>query len=274
MIRERVGAALLRFYPEPIRVERGQEILGISLDAGAASLGAFGRECLSLVTGGLRQRAQANARVSDRRVLAASFRLGALLLTAIVVANRPLFITVNGWFNGTSNGLPHDVLYLLILPVALVGLDRLAGAIGIACLIVGQTALLGPTQALELVLPIGFMVMVLAPSHRRLKAHRLLCLLPVIGLSFIAQLTWPLHWIELASLLAISLAGLALLTVDARLAIASALIWSSLGLRLTLHGTTQTGLQTILLVAVTPLMLAAVYTHRRMTRRRLGPPPT
>jgi hypothetical protein len=271
MIRERIATALLYCYPEPVRVERGQEILGISLDAGAASLGAFVRECLSLVTGGLRQRAQANARVSDGRVLAASFRLGALLLTAIVVVNRPLWVTGNGWFNDTSNGLPHNVLYLLVLPVALVGLDRLAGAIGIACLIVGQTALLAPTQALELVLPIGFMVMVLAPSSRRLKPHGLLWLLPVIALSFIAELTWPVHWIELASLVGISLAGLALLTVDARLAIASALIWSSFGLPF--RGTAQPDVLSILLLAVTPLTLAAVYTHRRMTRRQLGRPP-
>ncbi len=270
MIREGIGKALLRFYPEPIRVERGQEILGTSLDAGAGSLRTFGRECFSLVTGGLRQRAQANAQVPDRRVLASSLPLAALLLTAILIANRPLWAAWNGWLDDGNNGLPHNVLYLLILPVALVGLDRLAGAIGIASLIVGATTLATPTISLQPVLPIGFMVMMLAPSPRRFTPHRLLWLLPIVGLGFITELTWPDHVVGLAALVGVSLTGLALLSVDARLLLASAFIWSSAGLRLALHATTDVN---VLLVALTPLIIMAVYARRRTTRSRQGRSP-
>jgi hypothetical protein len=54
--RERIGALVLRAYLCETRLSRGPEMLGMLLDAGERSRGAFARECGSLVVGGLRER--------------------------------------------------------------------------------------------------------------------------------------------------------------------------------------------------------------------------
>jgi hypothetical protein len=67
VIRERIGQVALRAYPPAVREARGQEMLGMLLDAGEHSSLAFVRESGSVVLGGLRERGAITGRAGSRR---------------------------------------------------------------------------------------------------------------------------------------------------------------------------------------------------------------
>lgn len=88
MIRERIGAFVLRAYPPSARRARGPEMLSMLLDAGEPSRLEFTRECGSLVIGGLRERAHSGG----ARLLAAA----GMIVTALAVGAVALGLTSSG----------------------------------------------------------------------------------------------------------------------------------------------------------------------------------
>lgn len=85
VIRELIGAAVLRSYPDETRAERGEEMLGTRLDAGDRSRTAFVREG-TLVHADARERARAAAKISTGELVRDSLLWAAMLWMAVNLA--------------------------------------------------------------------------------------------------------------------------------------------------------------------------------------------
>ena len=189
MIRKCVGVLILRLYPRSVRIERGDEMLGTLLDAGANSATAFVRESASLALAGVRARARASAQLPAARLLADAFRLAAVIWIAVSLAG------ISALAFAYPAGLGGLELWLLLLwPVltfSLLGYDRMAGLCGFAWVASVQLPIaLGPYPALlagSLVPLLGFIVMIISPRCRPSDARRLAWLLPTIAVSLIMQ---------------------------------------------------------------------------------------
>jgi hypothetical protein len=168
-----VGLALLAF-PAGLR---GAELAGTALDLGSGSGRRFGRELVGLVAGGLRARSSRAAAVSLPRLLADGLCLAATWTLTLDLATlgaqrvRGLQDPLLAW--------PSIGLLAAVLGLALVGLDRSAGAGALA-----WTALrlpeLGAAHANlvpEILPAVCFAVLILAPRERVPDLRRLAWLL-------------------------------------------------------------------------------------------------
>lgn len=124
MNRERVGAAALRAYPAETRAARGTEMLSTLLDASAGSHVRFAQETAGLLRLGLRARAEQVAEAGAGRLLAD----GACLAGGFLLA-EDLATALH------SRGVAHAVyspasmvVLVVILALAILGRDRIAGA--------------------------------------------------------------------------------------------------------------------------------------------------
>ena len=172
-----------------------------------------------------------SAQLTSARLIADAFRLAAVLWMMIRLSG------ISADALGYPAGVQGFVLWLLllwpILGIFLLGHERLAGLCGIAWIVTLQLPIaLGPYPDLiagSIVPLAGFVIMVVAPRDRPHNSWRLVWLLPVFGLSVLAQ---PLQ-LTVGGLLAltiISAIGLLVLVSDPRLLVACALVWASIGM--------------------------------------------
>lgn len=146
MIRERIGRAALRAYPPAVRQARGLEMLGVLLDAGEHSSLALVRETVSLVLGGLRERAAITARVGIRRAIADSCAQAVAIWLTLWLVPVCVLVTLG---SGGRVG-PLEVLAV----ISMAGLLRLFRdpRLAIACglvwvgVLVSHAVGLGPTR--------------------------------------------------------------------------------------------------------------------------------
>jgi hypothetical protein len=273
MSRERIARVILRAYPPEITSERGEEILSTLLDAGDESSRAFARECGSLALAGIRERAAKGAQLISARLVGDAFRLAAVLWMVIRLSG------ISAAALGYPPGVQGFVLWLLflwpILGVFLLGHERLAGLCGIAWIVTLQLPIaLGPYPDLIAgsIVPLGgFVVMVFARRDRRHDSRRLAWLLPVFGLSVLAQpfeLTFGTFGV--VALTIISAAGLLVLVSDPRVLLACALVWASIGMvyaaQALLLG--QPPRPAVALIASLPLAAVTAVLRLRTIRRR------
>jgi hypothetical protein len=267
--RSRLATAALHAYPPAARESLGEEMLATVLDVGADSRRRFARELLDLVRGGLRARGLQTSRAGARRIVADGVCLaGAWLMTldlAVAVAQR---------WRGMHDSLlttPSIALLAVVLALALVGFDRVAGAGAVLWLGLRFPALVAdevsPMSLVGQVVPLAcFATMISAPRREPPQPRRLVYLLvpagliavagpPVAGLPVLIALTAALGVTAYAALM---------LPADPRLAIAGAIPATALGLDRLPH---SPNLFPLLLIATAPAVLAIAVTRTRALRR-------
>jgi hypothetical protein len=251
MIRARLGQLALRAYPRPTRERRGQEMLGMLLDAGDVSVGLFMREIVSVLVGGLRERTAAVACAGTRRLLADSCCQAAVIWLAWLVRKG-----MTRGIEASAGDSTLQVIYIgavVAIVCALLGFERIAGVFG-ACLVLAIGAIIGYGYALHAALVafdhstrgggfqlvtlaedcvllagplVCFAVMTRAPRPRLRDRRRLLWLAPTVILAALLAHSTAGNAEFLA---VISAAALLRLVIDPRLAIACGLVWTDLAL--------------------------------------------
>jgi len=275
--RERVAGVALRAYPTAERAARGEEMLATLLDVSAGSRTEFARELADVTRIGLRARARQTASAGTRRLIA-----DGLCLAATWVMTLDLSTLLSQKARGVHDPLlawPSIALLGAVLAIALVGIDRLAGAGALVWTALRLPALMdhhsGLTGLLPELLPlICFAVMVLAPRRRAPDLHRLAWLIVpaalvlTLGPSNDDQNQLLLAAGALAAL-AVALFALASLSTDPRLAIAGAVPLSNLGIAVAAINH-DTSVPARLFLAAAPAVLAVAITRTRRLRQR-GP---
>ena len=236
MTRDRVAQIAVWAYPQARRASRGDEMVATLLDACGDSRRRFVREIVDLVRLGLRARATQVARAGPARLVADGFCLaGIWLMTADLV-------TLVSWrsrgIHGPLVDWPSIGLLCAALAIALIGVDRLAGAGALVWTALRLPHLIDQHPGLgglvvEALPVICFAVMVLAPRRRAADPYRLAWLAAPIAL--VATFGPPADerspiLLATAALAAIAAAAfaLAMLPTDPRMAIAGALGLSNL----------------------------------------------
>lgn len=264
MIRERIGRAMLRAYPDEVRAARGEEILGTVLEAGEPSAHAFVREGASIVLAGLRERATFVARVGSRRLIADAFCQAAALWLMWGAVNVVSSELQRPW--AASPDVLALIVLLALLVGVLVGYDRIVGVIGLA-FIAGVELFTDPQAATRpLTLAILFvpllccLVMAFAPRKRSSDPRRLVLLVPAIAL--VALLPEAVDR-GTALLVLVSLVGVLRLPVDPRLAIACGIVWTGVGLSdVTVALSRADASNGLILTATASLLMFAIATTR------------
>lgn len=269
MSRSRLATAALYAYPPATRDALGEEILATVLDVSVDSRRRFARELLDLVRGGMRARALQTSRAGAGRIAADGVCVaGAWLMT--------LDLSVAGaqrW-RGMHDALlatPSLALLAVVLVLALIGLDRVAGAGAILWLALRFPALVadqvGASSLAGQVIPLAcFATMVVAPRRESPRLSRLVYLLVPAGLVAVAGPPvggLPVLIVVGAALGVTAYAAL-MLPADPRLAIAGAIPTTALGLEALHH---SPGLFPLVLVAAAPAVLAIAVTRTRALRR-------
>ncbi len=256
-------------------------MLGTWLDASEDSLPAFVRESVSLALAGVRERARVTSRIATGRLIADALRGATLIWIAVSLAGVPVLVFVGNAGLGRWTWL---MLLWPILAVALVGYDRAAGAGGVAWIVGTLTPLGVGSPAVFLLggelLPLaGFVVMLIVPRRRRRDVRQLGWLVPVAASSLVLQpasLGYGSLWATLgygslgiAGLALMSVAGLMVFATDPRLAVACALVWTSIGMTSVGQAAWRSdGMHSaILFTASGPLMIALASTYLRVIRR-------
>lgn len=240
MSRERLARIALRAHPPSARASRGEEMLATLLDASAGSRRRLLCEVADLVRLGLNLRATQTASEGPGRLIADGVRLAAVWLMTV-----DLVVLLSWRYRGMQDplvGWPSIALLAAALAVALVGLDRLAGAGALLWTALRLPDLLqyhsGVAGLAPEVLPVVcFAVMVLAPRPRRPRLSGLAWL--VVALALVVTFAPPndernpllLAMVLLGALLAV-LFALAMVPTDPRLAIAGAVGLSDLAVGL------------------------------------------
>jgi hypothetical protein len=233
VIRERVGRAALRAYPPESRAARGEEVLGTLLDASEHSPAGLGREIVSLLLAGLRERAALTASVGSRRLIADACPQAVAVLILWLLRNG-LIAEIEHAPRSAGTTVALIVLGALLV-CTVVGYDRIAGVVGLAST-VGVILFAGPdapllsrsvTLAITLVPIVCFAVMALVPRMRPRDPRRLLWLAPAAALAAVMP---DSSSGGIAFLAVVSLAALVRLPTDPRLALACGLAWATLGL--------------------------------------------
>lgn len=265
MTRARIVRAVLRVYPETVRRAHGHEMLATLLDSSEGSTRAFIGELFDLLRAGLRSRSRATADARLRRLVADGLCLAGVVWMAIRVCTLVGFQSQRWEF----------WLLAVALSLALIGHDRIAGIVAlawIALVTASQVPTLGATEpplAIARYLgPAAFLsVMVLAPRRRTHDLRSLLWLAPVAAVAYASSLD---RGALLIAFIAISLAGLASLPTDPRLAIAAASVWTSIGIAHDLSGALGGGGEALpLWVALTvpgPIVVALAAARVRQLR--------
>ena len=273
-MRERVAGLALCAYPSVARAARGEEMLGTVLDASAGSRSRFVREIVDLVRLGLRTRATQTAGAGARRLVADGLCLGATWVMTLDLST--LLAQRARGMHDPLLASASIALLAVILAIALIGYDRVAGAGALVWSVLRVPALWdhhpGIVNLVPEVVPIiCFGVMVLAPRRRAPDARRLVWLL--VPATLLLTLGPPSHeqsplLLAYVALAAISVAvfAVASLPTDPRLAIAAAVSVSTLGLAVAAINH-DTSAPACLAVAAVPVVLAMAITRTRRLRR-------
>jgi hypothetical protein len=252
-------------------------MLGTLLDAREDSVIAFVSGVASLLLGGARERARENARIGAGRLVADGFCLAAVLWS---VVQELQYLTehyelVPLW----------SVILLAGVPVfALLGRDRLAGLCGmtVAGYVLARNYDMTPSGLEPVLLGhpglvffldrwlgplVCFTIMVLKPRTRAHDPRRLIWLTPAAVLLFAPATPVVLASVALVLYLLFPLAGIVLLPIDPRLAIASAVFWADTVAASTL-GHIRLGLITIPVVLLA--VLVTIGRGKAISRRSLA----
>lgn len=219
MTRARIVRAALRVYPKVVRQAHGDEMLATLLDSSDGSTRAFIRELFELLRAGLRSRSRAIADARLRRLVADGLCLAGVLWMAINICTL---------FRFQSR---HWQFWLLAAAVslALVGYDRIAGVVALAEIAPVTASQLHPLVIGWHLRPAAlFLVMMFAPRRRTHDLRSLLWLAPLAAIAYASSLDQGAR-IPTIAFFAVSLAGLASLSTDPRLAIAAASVWTLIG---------------------------------------------
>lgn len=252
-------------------------MLATLLDASGGSRTQFAREIADLVRLGLRARATQTASAGARRLIADGLCLaGAWLMTL------DLSTLLSQKARGMHDPLlawPSIALLAAVLAIALVGIDRVAGAGALLWTALRLPELMDHHPGLaglaaEILPVICFGAMVLAPRRRALDLRRLAWL--VVPAALVLTLGPPNDEQNLLLLAAGTLAALvvvlvavAALPTDPRLAIAGAVPLSNLGI-VVVGINHDTSVPARLFLAAAPAVFAVAITRTRRLRQR-GP---
>jgi hypothetical protein len=228
MTRARIVRAVLQVYPQAVRQARGDEMLATLLDSSDGSTRVFIRELRELLRAGLRSRSRAVADARFRRLVADGICLASVLWMAISICMLFRFQS------------PHWQFWLLATAASLVlvGYDRIAGVVALAEIALVTASQLQTLGATPLSFVIGWhlgpaaflLVMVVAPRRRSHDLRSLLWLAPLAAVAYASSLGPGALIMTSIAFFAVSLAGLASLPTDPRLAIAAASLWTSIGI--------------------------------------------
>jgi hypothetical protein len=274
MTREDAAKIALLAYPRATRTARGGEMAATLLDASSGSRRRFGRELVDLVRAGLRERGALTAQAGARRLVA-----DGLCWAAIWVATLDLVTLLAQRGRGMEGPLlawPSIALLAAAVTLALVGLDRLAGAAALVwtALRLPELTALHPGLAgvAPEVLPlVCFAVLLLAPRRRAPDLERVGRLLVPVGLVAVfgpglGNSPILLGAVLLGVLLVAALA-VALLPADPRLAIAGAVPLTNLAIAvICINGQTSVLLWLALASAPATLLVAIVAPRAHTTR--------
>jgi hypothetical protein len=253
------GSLVLRAYPRRVRAARGEEMLGTLLDAGEDSTGAFIRGIASLLISGLRERAGENAQVGARRLVADAFCQAAVFWSLLeLLSDLRRYPQMPVW----------GLVLLAGVPVfAILGRDRIGGLLGVAAAVYVLTRGFDTPLSASEPMPLGhpgfvffagrwlgplicFTVMVVRPRVRVHDPRKIFLLIPVAALVLVSATTTVLIPVTILFLIGLPLAGIILLPVDPRLAIASALLWADIGVTSTLGHVTLPAVAVVVLVTI------------------------
>jgi hypothetical protein len=266
MIRRRLIHAALLAYPPATRSARGAEMRDTLLEATDGHRGAFIWQMLSLIRVGVSERAREGAGATVARTLADSCKLASILFVVLWLL-RLIELHGHVWRGGQP--VTVTLVGLLAAVVAwLLARQRIAGILGAAStilLLLNWRRLGGPDPiSLLIALMPGFVIMSVAPARRRPSSVAVAGLAALIGVSVIlapgGQGGWSI------ALLGASVAGLLIFVVQPRLAIAAAIIWTSVGVQAIAGGTSPHPPWTLLIV-VAPAVLAASAVRARIVSR-------
>jgi hypothetical protein len=277
MTRADAARIALLAYPSPARAARGGEMVATLLDVSAGSRRRFVAELIDLARAGLRDRAALTARAGAPRLVA-----DGLCLAAVWVATLDLVTLLAQRARGMHGPLlvwPSIALLAAALALALIGLDRLAGAAGLLWSALRLPELLhlhpGLAGLAPEVLPlVCFTVLLLAPRRRSPDLERLAWLLVPVGLLTlfgpgIGNSPILMGAVLLGVLLVVAFA-VALLPTDPRLAIAGAVPLTNLAIAV-LCINHQTSVVLWLALAATPAALVVALARTRQLQRRVAP---
>jgi len=231
--------------------------------------GLFVREMVSLITGGVAERARSSLGLGAAQTVADACKLASILfavlwLTALAQHAGPL-----RW---RSHPQPVLVAIGLILTTLswLLGRERAAGALGVAVTI----ALLGnrgpfsiPAPILLMLTPMsGFVMMLIAPARKRPSPVAAVGLAALVVLSALVVPGTAGGARALLVLSGATMLGLLVFVVQPRLAIAVAIVWTTIGAELIASGESLRSPFTLLVVAA-PAVLAATAARAQIIRR-------
>jgi hypothetical protein len=278
MRRERLARLALRAYPSAEDAARADEMLATLLDASAGSRRRFLREVGDVVRLGLHARATNTASAGAPRLVADGFCLAGVWLMAL-----DLTALLSWRYRGLHDpllGWPSIALSAAVLALALIRLDRLAGAGAL-----GWTALRLPALlhhhpgiaglAAEALPTLCFAVMVVAPRRRALALSGLAWL--VVPVVLVATCGPPggernpllLGAVVLAVTLVFAFA-LAMLPTDPRMAIAGAVGLSDLAVDLVAINHDTSALAGLSLAAAPAAVAIAVARTRHLRRQAVA----
>jgi hypothetical protein len=272
MSRERLARIALRAYPSAAHAD---EMLATAMDVSAGNRARFLREIGDLARFGLRSRATQTARAGAWRLVADGFCLAGIWLMALDLT------TLLSWrYRGVHDALlawPSIALLAAALAIALVGLDRPAGACALVwtALRVPHLLAVHPGSAglaAEVVPVVCFAVMLLAPRRRAVDMRRLawlavpIALVIAVGPSREEQSPLLVAAVALAAILAVVFA-LAMLPTDPRMAIAGAIGLSDLAVAVVAINHDTSAVALLALAAAPAAVLLAVRRTRRLQTR-------
>jgi hypothetical protein len=281
MTRERIGRLVLRCFPSQEREQRGGEMLDTMLEASSGSIRAFAFEAASLAFAGLRERVGARAPVNTAGLVAEGFRQAAVIWVVLL-----LTVLHRGRFTARWPALdPFELIVGAILVCWVLGYRRAAGVCGVVMLSSGVERWLVsvgvPGYPLWCLLGgcavpfAGFVLMIAGPSPPARVLRRRAWRLPlsVIALLVVFDAAFSVPLGEVLGLGALTIVGLLLITVDPRLWIATALVWTAIGIYVaatsaarTVDGAHAMGIA-IALTLAGPAAIALAYTHLQWRRR-------
>ncbi len=268
MSRRWLGRAAVRLYPDDIRGDRGEELLGTLLDAGERSRASFIGQLWSLIVAGLLARSRHAWTGPMRRIASDTLRWCALI--SVTLGPAGMIAGRMHWGAGVG-AIPLNadtICPAVILALFVGGRDRAAGLTGVGFLFYLSIAYpLAPTYdgIHDLVILVGFVLMTHAPRRRR-DGLRALVLIPLLAQAFVS-------WNDLASGSQIgsivpALTAATLVTITPSLTLGTALASSVMAFPyLTDGAAVPTGLE-LLSCAPVAFVFAALSRHTlRLTRQ-------
>ena len=267
MIRARIGAAVLRAYPADTRGVLGAEMLSTLLDSSAGSSVRFAREAVDLVRLGLRARATRIADAGTRRLLADGACVAAVFFLAQDLATA---LRNRGVEHAVYSSASMAVLSL-VLALALLGHDRIAGAVALVWMALRLSGVMAPIHVTDYpttLLPlICLSIMTVSPRRGSSRAWLsdpygsgwLVVLVVLVALAGALG-----GWFAILALAAATVFGviaLVLLTTDPRPAIAVALVAANVAIGKI--GSGPPALITLTFLAAAPVVLAVTIGRTR-----------